>query len=660
VNRRWELVVLVFGGLFLLLLAISFRPGRRPAKSASREAMPRVAPAQEAGQPTTVLKGFDYTEAVRGKPLFRIQSERTVGFGPAAGLLPNVYVLEKVTLTLYPERGAAVAVQSDRAEYDQRTKQARLSGNVRWTDDRGALGETDRMEFNPSSRVLAAPEKIHLSQGSFSLDARSGQYDAGKREVHLDGPIQGSGTGQETGGLTSLKADSAVYRREQSIVELDGSVSGRSQTGDTIACERFVFKLDQDGRRLEWSRAEGSVRGVLVSTPAGAHAGKGTSRVERRYAGDTATFAFGPDGSLRALSLSGRPAGIVESVRSLHAAAIDLSLEGGRAVSADAKGQVHIDADKSRADCAEARVSFAPGGEIETLELARQVRMEGDGRSARADKAVNLPARGVWVLTGESEGSAWAVSGGSRISAARIEIDEMRHNLRADGSARAVFLPGDSHRSTVPAILGDPSRPTYGKAARITLDETSHVATLSGGATLWQDASSLSGDDITLNDQERSVVAVGNTRTVLVGRPQAAKAPEREPCVVVARRAWYREADSVAHFEGAVRVARGSWRATGNAATAVLGKDRDLERVEITGDVALADQAEGRSGQAQRAIDYTSEGRTVLEGSPAWVLDGQGNRVSGALLTITERGRRVEVTAPEGGKTETIHRTRSQ
>jgi len=26
-------------------------------------------------------------------------------------------------------------------------------------------------------------------------------------------------------------------------------------------------------------------------------------------------------------------------------------------------------------------------------------------------------------------------------------------------------------------------------------------------------------------------------------------------------------------------------------------------------------------------------------------------------LTITERGRRVEVTAPEGGKTETIHRT---
>jgi hypothetical protein len=48
----------------------------------------------------TVSKGFDYTETVGGKPIFRIQSERTVGFGAAAGLVPNVYALEQVALTL--------------------------------------------------------------------------------------------------------------------------------------------------------------------------------------------------------------------------------------------------------------------------------------------------------------------------------------------------------------------------------------------------------------------------------------------------------------------------------------------------------------------------------------------------------------------------------
>jgi hypothetical protein len=121
-SRRWELAVLAFGGVFLIFLAISVRPGRRPARSTAHEALPGVAAEEAAGQPTTVSKGFDYTESVKGKPIFRIQSERTVAFGADPGLVPNVYLLENVTLTLYPEHGAAVTVRSDKAEYDQRTK----------------------------------------------------------------------------------------------------------------------------------------------------------------------------------------------------------------------------------------------------------------------------------------------------------------------------------------------------------------------------------------------------------------------------------------------------------------------------------------------------------------------------------------------------------
>ncbi|HEX7252680.1 MAG TPA: LPS export ABC transporter periplasmic protein LptC, partial [Thermoanaerobaculia bacterium] len=597
----------------------------------------------------------DSTETVRGQPIFRIQSERTVGFGPAAGFVPNVYVLEKVTLNLYPEQGSPVVVRSDKAEYDQRTKQAKLSGNVRWSDDRGALGETERMDFNPSARVLTAPEKIHLSRGTFSLDARSGKYDVAERTVHLDGPIRGSGTGEETGGLTSLSADSAIYQKEQSVVELIGNVSALSHAGDTIACDRFVFKLDPEGHRLEWSRAEGSVRGSLVSTPEKGRR-SGAASTARRYTGESATFGFSPQGVLRSASLVGQPATVLEKDRSVRGQSIDLSFDSGRLVSAAAKGQVHIDAGKSRAEAEQGRLSFDSKGEVETLELLRRVHMEGEGRSARAGKAVNLSGNGQWILTGESEGSASADSGNSRISADRIEIDESRHNLRAQGNGRAVFTPGERNQTSVPTILGDPSRPTYGKAARITLDESSRVATLAGGATLWQDASSLSGDDITLNDQERSVIAVGNTRTVIVSRGQAGKKPDAEPSVVVARRASYREGDSAAQFDGAVGLARGTLRASANKAVCVFGKDHEIERVDLNGDVSLSDPAFGRSGRAEHAIDYPREGRTILEGSPAWVNDA-GNRVAGAVLTITERGRRVEVTAPEGGKTETIHRT---
>jgi len=171
----------------------------------------------------TVSKGFDYTETVRGKPIFRIQSDRTVGFGPAAGLVPNVYALEKVSLTLYPDQGAPLTVFADRAQYDHRTNEATLSGNVRWSDEKGALGETAKVEFHPSGQgaaELVAPSAIHFARGTFNVEARSGRYDVGKRELSLAGPVSGSGTGEGSGGLSALAADAALYRRDEGGIEL--------------------------------------------------------------------------------------------------------------------------------------------------------------------------------------------------------------------------------------------------------------------------------------------------------------------------------------------------------------------------------------------------------------------------------------------------------
>ena len=78
-RRGWEILVLAFGALFLAVVVYSFRPGRRPAPGRAGETAPHPPSSQEAGQPMTVSKGFDYTESVGGKPVFRIQSERTVG-----------------------------------------------------------------------------------------------------------------------------------------------------------------------------------------------------------------------------------------------------------------------------------------------------------------------------------------------------------------------------------------------------------------------------------------------------------------------------------------------------------------------------------------------------------------------------------------------------
>jgi LPS export ABC transporter protein LptC len=659
-RRGLEVLVLAFGVLFLAVVVYSFRPGRRPSSSRGSESAPRPPPGQEAGQPMTVSKGFDYTETVGGKPIFRIQSERTVGFGPAAGLIPNVYALEQVVLTFYPEAGAPVTVRAEKAQYDQRTSEAVLSGNVRWTDEKGALGETAKLEFHPSSRELVAPTSIHFSRGTFNVDARSGRYDVPKHELTLAGPVRGSGTGEGSGGLSQLAADGAVYRRDEGVIELVGAVSGSSHSGDRLACDRLVLKAEQEGNRFEWARAEGNVRGVLVSAGPSGTGVRPAPAGERRYSASQAALLFASDGAVRSLSLSGKPAHVEEHDRKVDAETIDVAFNAGHATSANARGNVRMESPQNRAESGNASLAFSPSGEIETLELAGDVRMEGEGRSARAEKAVELPARGLWILTGGEGGSATAESEGSRISAARIEMDRTRRTLDAQGNARAIFVPGKT-KANVPTLVGDSSRPTYGKAARMVFDDASRVATLSGGATLWQGASSLFGDDITLNDAERTLVAVGHTRTVVAPEPGEARRPaDRSPSVVAARRVIYRELEGTALFESEVAVTRGDWRATARKATAFLTRDRKIERVEMAGDVSLVDAAAGRTGKAERAVDWPSQDRTVLEGSPAWVTDAEGNRVSGATLTITQGGRTVEVTAPHGGKTETIHKTRKQ
>lgn len=675
-RKRLELAVLAFGAAFLLLIGLSFRPGRRPAATSPGPSPETTAPAG-AGQATTVLSGVDFTESVRGKPVFRIRSEKTVGFGPGAGLLPNWYALEGVELTVYTEEGTPVTVRGDRADYEERSKKARLTGNVRWTDEDGSLGETERVEFRPDTRTLEISAPLHFVRGTFDLRAASGSYDVRGRLVRLTGPVKGSGTGEGSGGLSELAADGALFRRTEGLVELKGNVAASSLSGDRVTADALVLKLEETGKRVEWARATGHVRGVLAGhvrgvlvgasggkTPGAPNAASAAppaagASMPRSYAGEQAAIFFAADGATRSLGLLGSPAWVEEPARRVEARAIDVAFEGGRAVSATARGEVRIRTQEAAARSGRAAIAFAPGGDVETMELAERVEISAGGRSGRAERVVQVPARSVWLLTGGPGSSATVEDDGARVSAARIELTRVPEGLRAEGNARAVFV-GKPGEPRAPTLVGDPGKPTHGKAERMVFDQTARTAHLSGGASLWQGESSLFADDITLNDAARTVVAVGHVRALLERPPagRGAGAPTRS--TITARRMIYQDAGGTATFEDGVSIVRGSWRARAQRGAAYFAGEpqRRIERVELVGSVEVHDAAAGRDATAEKATDYPAEGRTVLEGKPARVSDRDGNRVAGATLTIRDRGRSVEVTAPEGGKTETIHRTK--
>jgi lipopolysaccharide export system protein LptA len=525
---------------------------------------------------------------------------------------------------------------------------------VRWSDGEGSLAETSRVFFHPGSRVLEAPETVHFTQGSLDLTAPSARYDLRERVLNLKGPIEGAGSGEESGGLSHLTAREGLYRRELGVLELD-TVDGQSRTGDRFAADHLVVRMGPSGGHAEWARATGSVRGILGA--AGAPAGPERSKRERQYAGEESILTLDADGKAKSFVLRGSPAVLWEPGRRLTAREIQVAFEEGRASSARAAGEVRVEGEGSHASADRGSLGFAPDGATENVALEGNVTLEGRGRRGQAFRAVEVGARQTWVLTGDAQKAARVESGGSRLSADRVEIDQDRGQVRGEGRARAVFVP-DPRKNEHVTFVGDSKRPTYGKADRIALDDAHQLATLAGQATLWQDASSLSADDITLSDTEKTVTAVQNVRAHLTPAPRgASKGNDHAASVITAARLVYRDGDRTARFEGGVTMTRGSLKATGGESTAWLGTERDVDCVEITGDVSLDDRATGRTGKAEKAIDYPKQERTILWGSPARVSEAGGNRVSGAVLTILDRGRRVEITAPEGGKTETIHRT---
>jgi LPS export ABC transporter protein LptC len=652
--RRLDLVVLACGVLFAAVLVFSFRPGRRPASGKGAGADGLASSERTRGQATTLLDGFDFTESVAGKPLMRIKADRTIGYGPGAGLPPDLYVGEKVTLTVYPDDGAPVTVHSDRGEYDERTREAKLSGNVRWSDEQESLAETEEIFFHPSRHLLEAPRPVHFTRGSIDLTAPSARYDLTEKALRFAGPIEGAGSGTDSGGLSKLTARQGQFRREVGVLELE-NVDGASKTGDRYAADRLTIKTGSSGGRTEWARGTGSVRGILAPQPSAA--GPERAGVERQYSGEESMLTFDAKGKPRTLSLTGAPALLWEAGRRLTAPQISVLFEDGRAASASASGGVRVEGEGGHAEAETGTLGFSKDGQAQNVVLEGSVKVLSDGRAGDAARAIELDARGLWLLTGDAAHAARVTSGSSRLSADRIELDRPRQQVRGEGRARAVLGADPQKNQRTVTFVGDPDRPSFGKADRIVLDETTHVATLSGSASLWQDDSSLFADDITLSDADKTVNAVQNVRAVLAPE-RSARSAERAASTVTARRLVYRDTDRSGRFEGGVTVTRGGgWRATGGESTAWLGKDRGVDCMEISGDVDLADRAAGRTARSEKAVDYPKQGKTVLWGAPARVTDAGGNQVAGAILTIFDRGRSVEITAPEGGKTETIHRT---
>lgn len=667
-KRAAQAVLLAAGALLAAAIVLTFHRVPRPKSRPLPTPVPPGAPA-DAGKPTTLLSVFDYTETAAGRPRFRIHADRTVGFAQGAGLPSTWYGLEKVVLTLFSEKDPPITVSSDRADYDPRTNAAHLSGDVVVSDPSGTSVRTTRLEFDPRSNKVRLPEPIQFLHGGMAGRSSSAIYDLATREMSFAGPVTAQGSPGSATPFSSLSAESARYRRDSGDLEFSGSVHG--QSGDnSLASETLTLHLTPE-RRLETADAAGGVSGILVSE------GKPPSR--DRYSGDQARVWFDTAGKLSRAALSGRPASVVEEAsgaagpRRLTASRLTLLVAGNAPTSAHARGGVRLEIPGTDAsgrpasqtvEASRADAEYGPEGLISSVSFSGSVRGSSPQGLGTAPAGTYFPGANRTLLTGDSKEEAELSSPRGRLLAHSIEVDDARSLVTASDHARA-FLTGEGQESSAPRFLASRREPTRARANRIVLDERRHTARLTGDAAMWQQDDALFADEILLNDAEHTAAADGSVRATALAadggatprKPGSGETPKPQRVTASSSRMRYDQTGRTAVFEEKVRVTRGSARAAGDRARIHFNEADQADSLALDGRVAFEDPATGRRGEGDHVLDEPLKGATVLTGDPAVARDGQGNRVTGAVLTFRKESGSVDAKAKDDKKIETIYQT---
>lgn len=615
-----------------------------------------------AGQPTSLLSGFDFAETEAGKTKYRIHADRTVGFAQGAGLPSSWYGLEKVSMTIFTDSGEPVSVKSDRADYDPRSKAMHLSENVVLSDPAGASVRTARMNFDPRESRVVSPGAVQFSRGGMIGNASSAVYSLNSRELSLSGPVTASGLLQPGAPSGNFSAGNAVYRRDSSEIVFGGQVRG-IRGAESFTSERLTLHLSSEGKVTE-AIASGAVSGVVSArTPANPAA-------QQFFFGNDARMVFDDQSRLTSMDLTGTPAriespgqGAGASSRRVMAPRLQLRFSADQLSSGQTFGNTIVETDgrdsqgravHETATGERMEADFDSNGEISSARFDGDVRINGPQGAGRAPRARFDSGKNQTTLLGDDQQDAQILSSRGTIVARRIEVDSHASTIRATGRARAYLKPGEQNAS-VPKYLSSSKLPTRGKADEILLEDREKRAHLTGSAALWQGDNALFGDRLDLADSDRSARAEGRVRAV----SRSGHAAKARPSVstITSERMHYEDTKKTAMFEGHVVATRDKQVARGDTGEARFNENDQIDRTVLSGHARFRDDATGRTGEGDRLVDEPLAGVTVLSGEPAVAEDGQGNRVRGAVLTFRKESGTVEVKAKEGEKIETVYQT---
>ncbi|MGH9760175.1 MAG: LptA/OstA family protein, partial [Blastocatellia bacterium] len=277
---------------------------------------------------------------------------------------------------------------------------------------------------------------------------------------------------------------------------------------------------------------------------------------------------------------------------------------------------------------------------------------EGD-RHGVADRATYYGQSQMLTLRGHRP-MGWDTK--DRLQADEIDYDNDKDETHARGDVRTTYYNPDSTNKSTP--MQNSKSPIYVTADRADSRNDDSMAVYIGNAHGWQDDNFIKADRIELYQDEKRMVAVGHVESEMykIERETSPGHKEIVPAFATAERMTYADAARLIHYEGHVKSRQDTDRVNGDSVDIYLQQDsNEVDHVIATGNVELI-QPE-RHGWGDHLLYTSEDGKAVLTGKEARVIDEEKGSTMGSELTFYSRDDRIFVDNRYGtGRVRSTHR----
>jgi lipopolysaccharide export system protein LptA len=587
-----------------------------------------------------LYRGFRHTETLKGRPLFILDSLKTLS------LASGWQEIEGVRLQLFQEGEPGPVLTAERASYNIESRDARLEGGIHVEFPDGAFLNTDAGHFRSKNQVFDSEAPVLYVDGATFGQAQRASYDLAQDRIKLEG-----NAAFHADDGTLITAPYMIYRRDERRVLMSEGVA-LNRGPSKIRAPRAVVELGEKDGPPKTIQLLGGVSATTIEQASGAVVNmwsdrvtaeldaRGNWQVDARSNGPWVEVRFlaGPGYYERVLQT--QELGAVVGVEGL----ISLQTDNGVCLS-----DVPEEGPPRRAQAKAARAWFR-SGLMTDVELDGEVEITAGAQTVNAERARLVQDSGLVMVQADPTGKTRVRlrSERGRMTCDQANIFDREGRVEARGQVNGELEGARLFGAADPADDNEPVR-----FASNVVEATEEGATtiLRDNARVWQGHRLLLADSVIYRHDSETVTARGHVRATFPADQMDPEGDAAKDVVVVARALDYEATDHRAEFRGSVHYADPRHSLSASRLVVLFDEDNRISDVEAEGAVEINDLATGRRLTGQRAHRVLASQVITVTGSPAQLIDERGNVASGDSLTWNQADGTVSI----GGGTELIY-----